>query len=67
MPMRILLLTIAGVLVGWILIQVLKGRKESLSRTASIGSNVVRLICYMIIGGVVLFFAFLAWQELIRH
>jgi hypothetical protein len=45
----------------------LKGRKESLSRTASIGSNVVRLISYMIIGGVVLFFVFLAWQELTRH
>ena len=65
--MRILLLTIAGVLIGWILVQVLKGRKEPLSRTASIGSNVVRLISYMIISGVVLFFAFLAWQELTRH
>ncbi|MDA9295478.1 hypothetical protein N9Q04_00560 [Burkholderiales bacterium] len=65
--MRILLLTIAGILVGWILIQVLKGRKEPLGRTASIGANVVRLISHMIIGGVVLFFVFLAWQELTRH
>jgi hypothetical protein len=65
--MRILLLTIAGMLVGWILIQVFKGRREPLSRTVSIGSNVVRIISYMIIGGVVLFFVFLAWQELIRH
>jgi len=65
--MRILLLTIAGVLIGWILVQVLKGRKGPLSRTASIGSNVVRLISYMIISCVVLFFAFLAWQELTRH
>ena len=65
--MRIILLTISGIIIGWLLIQVLKGRREPLSRTASIGATVVRLVSYMAIGAAVVFVVFLVWQELIRH
>jgi len=65
--MRIILLTIGGIIIGWLLVQVLKGRKEPLSRTASIGVTVIRLISYMVIGAAVVFVVFIAWQELTRH
>ncbi|MDC1311106.1 hypothetical protein N8Z26_01450 [Burkholderiales bacterium] len=65
--MRIILLTMGGIIIGWLLVQILKGRNEPLSRTASIGVTVIRLISYMIIGAVVVFLVFLAWQELTRH
>jgi hypothetical protein len=65
--MRIILLTIGGIIIGWLLVQVLKGRKEPLSRTASIGATVIRLISYMVIGAAVIFVVFIAWQELTRH
>ncbi|MDA1332319.1 MAG: hypothetical protein O3A65_07560 [Proteobacteria bacterium] len=65
--MRILLLTMGGLVVGWLLIQVLKGRREPLSRAASIGVTVIRLISYVVIGAAALFVVFLAGQELTRH
>ena len=65
--MRILLLAMGGLVVGWLLIQVLRGRREPLGRVASIGATVIRLISYMVIGAAVLFVVFLAWQELTRH
>ena len=65
--MRIILLTIGGIIIGWLLVQVLKGREKPLSRTASIGATVIRLISYMVIGAAVVFVVFLAWQELTRH
>jgi len=65
--MRIILLTIGGIIIGWLLVQVLKGREEPLSRTASIGVTVIRLISYMVIGAAVIFVVFIAWQELTRH
>jgi len=65
--MRIILLTIGGIIIGWLLVQVLKGREEPLSRTASIGVTVIRLISYMVIGAAVVFVVFIAWQELTRH
>ena len=60
--MRIILLTIGGIIIGWLLVQVLKGREEPLSRT-----TVIRLISYMVIGAAVVFVVFIAWQELTRH
>ena len=65
--MRILLLAMGGLVVGWLLIQVLKGRREPISRAGVIGVTVIRLISYMVIGAAVLFIVFLAWQELMRH
>jgi cytosine/uracil/thiamine/allantoin permease len=65
--MRILLLAMGGLVVGWLLIQVFRGRREPLSRVASIGATVIQLISYMVIGAAVLFVVFLAWQELTRH
>ena len=65
--MRILLLAMGGLVVGWLLIQVLKGRREPISRAGVIGVTVIRLISYMMIGAAVLFIVFLAWQELMRH
>ena len=56
-----------GLVVGWLLIQVLKGRREPISRAGVIGVTVIRLISYMMIGAAVLFIVFLAWQELMRH
>ena len=61
--MRIILLTIGGIIIGWLLVQVLKGREEPLSRTASIGATVIRLISYMVIGAAVIFVVFIAWHE----
>jgi cytosine/uracil/thiamine/allantoin permease len=65
--MRILLLAMGGLVVGWLLIQVFRGRREQLGRVASIGATVIQLISYMVIGAAVLFVVFLAWQELTRH
>ena len=65
--MRILLLAMGGLVVGWLLIQVLKGRREPINRAGAIGVTVIRLISYMVIGAAVLFIVFLAWQELMRH
>ena len=65
--MRILLLAMGGLVVGWLLIQVLQGRREPISRAGTIGVTVIRLISYMVIGAAVLFIVFLAWQELMRH
>ena len=56
-----------GLVVGWLLIQVLKGRREPISRAGVIGVTVIRLISYMVIGAAVIFIVFLAWQELMRH
>ncbi len=65
--MRILLLTTAGVLIGWLVIQVLRGKKEPMTRSASIGASVIRLVSYALIGSAVVFISTLAVQELLRH
>jgi uncharacterized membrane protein SpoIIM required for sporulation len=65
--MRIVLLAAAGVLIGWLIILVLRGKKEPITRSASIGVSVVRLVSYVLIGSAVVFISTLAVQELLRH
>ncbi len=65
--MRILLLTMVGVLISWLVIQVLRGKKEPISRSASIGASIIRLVSYALIGSAVVFISTLAVQELLRH
>jgi len=65
--MRIVLLAAAGVLIGWLIILVLRGKREPITRSASIGASVVRLVSYALIGAAVVFISTLAVQELLRH
>lgn len=64
MNMRIFLLVGAGVLIGWLLIQIIRGRRGPLTRSAEIGVSVIRLLSYMVIGAAVVFIVFIVWQEL---
>ncbi|MEL0029777.1 MAG: hypothetical protein VW778_02900 [Betaproteobacteria bacterium] len=65
--MRIVLLAAAGILIGWLIIMVLRGKKEPMTRSASIGASVIRLVSYALIGAAVVFISTLAVQELLRH
>ena len=65
--MRIVLLASAGILIGWLIIMVLRGKKEPMTRSASIGASVIRLVSYALIGAAVVFISTLAVQELLRH
>jgi len=65
--MRIVLLVTAGILIGWLIIMVLRGKKEPMTRSASIGASVIRLVSYALIGAAVVFISTLAVQELLRH
>ena len=65
--MRIVLLAAAGILIGWLIIMVLRGKKEPMTRSASIGASVIRLVSYALIGVAVVFISTLAVQELLRH
>jgi hypothetical protein len=65
--MRIVLLAAAGILSGWLIIMVLRGKKEPMTRSASIGASVIRLVSYALIGAAVVFISTLAVQELLRH
>jgi len=61
------LLAAAGILIGWLIIMVLRGKKEPMTRSASIGASVIRLVSYALIGAAVVFISTLAVQELLRH
>jgi hypothetical protein len=65
--MRIVLLAAAGILISWLIIMVLRGKKEPMTRSASIGASVIRLVSYALIGSAVVFISMLAVQELLRH
>ena len=65
--MRIVLLAAAGILIGWLIIMVLRGKKEPMTRSASIVASVIRLVSYALIGSAVVFISMLAVQELLRH
>jgi len=65
--MRIVLLAAAGILIGWLIIMALRGKKEPMTRSASIGASVIRLVSYALIGAAVVFISTLAVQELLRH
>ena len=65
--MRIVLLAVAGMLIGWLIIMVLRGRKEPITRSGSIGASIIRLVSYALIGSAVVFISTLAVQELLRH
>ena len=65
--MRVVLLAAAGILIGWLIIMVLRGKKEPMTRSASIGASVIRLVSYALIGAAVVFISTLAVQELLRH
>lgn len=65
--MRIVLLTAAGLLIGWLIILVLRGKKGPINRSVSIGASIIRLVSYALIGAAVVFIATLAVQELLRQ
>ena len=64
--MRLFLLMLAAVLVGWVIIEMIGRRNESLSNLRRVAGGVVKVLGFVVILAAVVFVVLLAWEELHR-
>jgi choline-glycine betaine transporter len=64
--MRIFLLMLAAVLVGWVIIEMIGRRNESHSNLRRVAGGVVKVLGLMVILAVLIFVGLMAWGELHR-
>ena len=64
--MRLFLLMLAAVLVGWVIIEMIGRRNESLSNLRRVTGGVVKVLGLVLILAAVVFVVLMAWEELHR-
>jgi hypothetical protein len=64
--MRLFLLMLAAVLVGWVIIEMIGRRNESLSNIRRVAGVVVKVSGLILLVSAVVFVVLMAWEELHR-
>ena len=64
--MRLFLLMLAAVLVGWVIIEMIGRRNESLSNLRRVAGGVVKVLGLILLVSAVVFVVLMAWEELHR-
>ncbi|MEL0071024.1 MAG: hypothetical protein VW873_09440 [Betaproteobacteria bacterium] len=64
--MRLFLLMLAAVLVGWVIIEMIGRRNESLSNIRRVAGVVVKVLGLILLVSAVVFVVLMAWEELHR-
>ena len=64
--MRLFLLMLAAVLVGWVIIEMIGRRNESLSNLRRVAGGVVKVLGFVVLLAAVVFVVLMAWEELHR-
>jgi hypothetical protein len=65
--MRLFLLMLAAVLVGWVIIEMIGRRNESLSNLRRVTGGVVKVLGLILLLAAVVFVVLMAWEELHRE
>ena len=61
--MRLFLLMLAAVLVGWVIIEMIGRRNDSLSSLRRVAGGVVKVLGLILILAAVVFVVLMAWEE----
>ena len=64
--MRLFLLMLAAVLVGWVIIEMIGRRNDSLSSLRRVAGGVVKVLGLILLLSAVVFVVLMAWEELHR-
>jgi len=64
--MRLFLLMLAAVLVGWVIIEMIGRRNESLSNIRRVAGVIVKVLGLILLVSAVVFVVLMAWEELHR-
>jgi len=64
--MRLFLLMLAAVLVGWVIIEMIGRRNDSLSNLRRVTGGVVKVLGLILLLAAVVFVVLMAWEELHR-